>query len=206
MLLDGPISPMLATPGRTLPDGGDWVLEPKWDGWRALAHVTLDGPRIYTRHGKAHHRRLPTLSTELAGLPSGTVLDGELVCLQPIEGGRVRCRFDRLSAFMISPGPHRPDADGLTVMLAVFDALAIADADLRARPWLQRRERLERLLSGARGVLRLTPVLDATAAVHEALRRRRLGGHSREANQRSLPLRTTQEHVDQAEVSGRDRA
>lgn len=37
MLLDGPISPMLATPGRALPDGDGWALEPKWDGEREVA-------------------------------------------------------------------------------------------------------------------------------------------------------------------------
>jgi hypothetical protein len=35
-------------------------------------------------------------------LPPGTVLDGELVCLQPVDGGRVR-RFDRLGGFMRAP-------------------------------------------------------------------------------------------------------
>jgi bifunctional non-homologous end joining protein LigD len=69
---------------------------------------------------------------------------------------------------MIRPGPHRP-ADGLTVTLVAFDALAIAGADLRTQPWHQRRERLERLLGGATGPPRLTPVLDASAAVHDAL-------------------------------------
>ena len=69
LLLDGPISPMLATPGRALPEGSGWVLEPKWDGWRALAHVTPNGPRIFTRHGKGHHRRLPALNAALAELP-----------------------------------------------------------------------------------------------------------------------------------------
>ena len=41
---------------------------------------TADGARIFTRHGKGHHRRLPVLTAALADLPSGTVLDGELVC------------------------------------------------------------------------------------------------------------------------------
>jgi bifunctional non-homologous end joining protein LigD len=168
VLLDGPIAPMLATPGQVPPSGGEWVLEPKWDGWRAIAHVTPDGPRIFTRHGKGHHRRLLALNAALVELPPGTVLDGELVCLQPIEGGRVRCRFDRLSGFMIRPGPHRP-VDGLTVTLVAFDALAVAGADLRAQPWHERRKQLERLLADATGPLRLTPVLASSAAVHDAL-------------------------------------
>jgi bifunctional non-homologous end joining protein LigD len=90
------------------------------------------------------------------------------VCLEPIEGGRVRCRFDRLSGFMIHPGPHRP-AHGLTVTLVAFDALAVAGVDLRAQPWHERRNQLERLLGDATGPLRLTPVMDTSAAIHDAL-------------------------------------
>jgi ATP-dependent DNA ligase len=188
-----------------LPDGEGWLLEPKWDGWRALAHVTPAGPRIFTRHGKAHHRRLPALRDELAELPHGTVLDGELVCLQPINGGRVRCRFDRLSGFMIGPGPHRPDAQGLTVTLVAFDALAIAGADLRAQRWDERREQLVRLLSGATGVLRLTPVLDATAAVHDALVADGWEGTVAKQDHRPPPLRSPHERVEVARAIERDR-
>jgi len=97
VLLDGPIFPTLATPSRGIPDGPGWVLEPKRDGWRAIAHATANGPRAYTRHGTSHHRRLPALNAALAERPSRTVLDGDLVCLQPIAGARLRCRFDRLS-------------------------------------------------------------------------------------------------------------
>jgi ATP-dependent DNA ligase len=63
------------------------VLEPKWDGFRAIACVDEDGgPRLYTRRGRAHHDRFPRLNAELRELPARTVLDGELVCLEPIEG------------------------------------------------------------------------------------------------------------------------
>src|SRR3954451_18689156 len=128
---------MLATPGRAMPDGPGWVLEPKWDGWRALAHVTGEGARIFTRHGRGHHSRFPAVNAALSELPAGTVLDGELVCLEPLRGGRVRCRFDRLSGLMIG-GPRR-FRDGLTVTFVAFDVLAVDGADLRARPWRERR-------------------------------------------------------------------
>jgi bifunctional non-homologous end joining protein LigD len=139
VLLDGPIAPMLCSPGRELPAGEDWVLEPKWDGIGATAHVTERGPRLFTRHGRGHHHRFPRINAALAELPVGTVLDGELACLQPLKDGRVRCRFDRVSAFMVARAPHRPDANGLTVTLIVFDALAVAGTDLRATPWSERR-------------------------------------------------------------------
>jgi bifunctional non-homologous end joining protein LigD len=131
--------------------------------------VTDQGPRLFTRHGRGHHNRFPLINAALAELPVGTVLDGELACLQPLGGGRVRCRFDRVSAFMVARVPHRPDADGLTVTLVVFDALAVAGADLRAAPWNDRRARLEELLGEAAGAVRLTPVLDASPALHAAL-------------------------------------
>lgn len=169
MLFDGPIAPMLCTPGRSLPEGDGWVLEPKWDGIRAVAHVTAAGPRLFTRHGRGHHERFPRLNAALAELPVGTVLDAELACLQPLAGGRVRCRFDRISAFMVARVPHRPDADGLTATLVAFDVLAVAGADLRAAPWHERRAQLEGLLDGARGALRLNPVLDANPTLHAAL-------------------------------------
>jgi bifunctional non-homologous end joining protein LigD len=168
VLLEGPIAPMLATPGRAMPEGDGWVLEPKWDGWRAVAHVTGEGARIFTRHGRGHHARFPGVNAALSELPAGTVLDGELVCLEPLAGGRVRSRFDRLSGFMLGRAPHRP-VDGLTVTFVAFDVLAVDGTDLRALRWRERRAELERLLLCATGAVRLTPILDASRAVHDAL-------------------------------------
>jgi ATP-dependent DNA ligase len=136
VLLDGRIAPMLCSPGREIPAGDGWVLEPKWDGIRAIAHVTAHGPRLFTRHGRGHHHRFPRINAALAELPVGTVLDGELACLQPLGDGRVRCRFDRVSAFMVAHAPHRPDTNGLTVTLIVFDALRSAARTCAASPGL----------------------------------------------------------------------
>ena len=202
MLLDGPITPMLCTPGRALPEGEGWVLEPKWDGIRAVAHVTEDGPRLFTRHGRPHHDRFPRLNAALAELPVGTVLDGELACLQPLAGGRVRCRFDRVSAFMVSRTPHRPDADGLTATLVAFDVLAVAGADLRAAPWHERRAQLEALLDGVSGALRLTPGARRERGAARRPDRRRLGGHRGQAHRWALPLRAPQPVVGEAQVPG----
>src|SRR5205823_547527 len=65
--------------------------------------------------------------------------------------------------------PHRPDGDGLTATFVAFDALAIAGVDLRLAPWHERRARLDALLDGADGALRVTPVLESSAEVHRAL-------------------------------------
>jgi hypothetical protein len=51
------------------------MLEPKWDVFRAVAHVDEEGVRLFTRRGRAHHDRFPRLNAELRELPAGTVLD-----------------------------------------------------------------------------------------------------------------------------------
>jgi ATP-dependent DNA ligase len=43
---------MLSTAIRSWPEGGDWVLEPKFDGFRVLIEVTSDRRvRAWSRHG-----------------------------------------------------------------------------------------------------------------------------------------------------------
>ncbi len=64
---------MLARSG-TIPRRGDYAFELKWDGFRAIVS-TEDGLRVESRRGWNMTERLP----ELAALPTGLVLDGELV-------------------------------------------------------------------------------------------------------------------------------
>ena len=73
------IAPMLARPGKPF-DSAKHLFEVKWDGMRALAYVDDRGYRIVSRHGNDVTDRFPELGS-LAKLPSGTVLDGELVVL-----------------------------------------------------------------------------------------------------------------------------
>ena len=64
---------MLLRSGR-LPTSGDYAFEPKWDGFRAL--VSRNGNlRVKSRRGWDMTPLLP----ELAALPDGLGVDGELV-------------------------------------------------------------------------------------------------------------------------------
>ena len=67
--------PMLTRPA-DLPLGPAYAFEVKWDGFRAIVS-TLDGLRVRSRRGWDMTERLP----ELASLPEGLVIDGELVAL-----------------------------------------------------------------------------------------------------------------------------
>ena len=75
-----PILPMLAKRVGELPREGEWIFEPKWDGFRSL--VFRDGSEIYiqSRDAKPLNRYFPELVEALhSNLPERCVLDGEIV-------------------------------------------------------------------------------------------------------------------------------
>ncbi|HEY4660661.1 MAG TPA: ATP-dependent DNA ligase, partial [Terriglobales bacterium] len=81
-----PVLPMLAKRVAELPEGDDWVFEPKWDGFRAL--VFRDGDEIFiqSRDEKPLNRYFPELEAPLRSvlLPK-CVLDGEIVIVKNNE-------------------------------------------------------------------------------------------------------------------------
>jgi bifunctional non-homologous end joining protein LigD len=119
---------MLARPDR-LPRG-DWSYEVKWDGFRAIV-TTENGLEVRSRRGWSMADRLP----ELAGLPAGLVLDGELVAFG-LDG---RPSFPLLGQRVL----HGREA--IPVTLIVFDVLRIEGADAMCLPYVERRALLEAL-------------------------------------------------------------
>src|ERR1051325_10878280 len=78
-----PILPMLAKRVDQLPAAGEWIFEPKWDGFRAL--IFRDGKEvmIQSRDEKPLNRYFPELIDPLLKqLPAKCVLDGEIVIAQ----------------------------------------------------------------------------------------------------------------------------
>src|SRR5215211_6095394 len=71
---------MLAKPAEELPPGGAFLYEPKWDGFRAIVFRGGGDVYIQSRDLKPLDRYFPELSAALlAGLPDGSVIDGEIV-------------------------------------------------------------------------------------------------------------------------------
>ena len=56
-----PFAPMLASTRPTRPLRGDWVIEPKFDGWRVIVAVD-DAVRVWTGNGHDLTDRLPELA------------------------------------------------------------------------------------------------------------------------------------------------
>jgi len=146
-----PITPMEAKVRADLPKG-DWAYEPKWDGFRAVA---WSAPiRLDSRNHKPLLRYFPELAPSLASIPTGTVIDGEVVVIND----RDRLDFDLLQN-RIHPAASRVDrlAGETPASLVVFDLLADRGDDLRASPFSERRRRLEALFSKLDGRWHLTP-------------------------------------------------
>src|SRR3982750_2550557 len=71
--------PMLAKLSRDLPLG-DWLYEPKWDGFRSLAFVAGGRVQLRSRHQRPFARYFPEIVEALALLPD-CALDGEILVL-----------------------------------------------------------------------------------------------------------------------------
>jgi ATP-dependent DNA ligase len=138
-----PITPMEAVVADDLPAPPGWGYEPKWDGFRALmwSRSGPSEPRLDSRNGKPLLRYFPELRPALENLPAGTVADGEVVV---VTHGKLD--FDALQN-RIHPAESRIlRLSGETpARLALFDLLAVAGQDLRARPLSERRQYLKEL-------------------------------------------------------------
>jgi ATP-dependent DNA ligase len=118
------------------------VFEPKWDGYRVLV---ADG-RMWSRRGTDLTRYFPDLAPVLkAMLPAGVVVDGELVAWDS-EAGRLD--FGALQARLTAGKKLATVAADRPAQLVCFDLLAHDDVDLRPQPLVDRRQRLETVLSG----------------------------------------------------------
>src|SRR5262249_46770108 len=136
---------------------GNWIFEPKWDGFRAL--IFRDGPEILiqSRDKKSLNRYFPELVPPLLSqLPKRCVLDGEMVIAHPsgldFEALQLRIHPAESRVQMLS------EMDPASIVF--FDLLAEGSRDLRNVEFLKRRRRLEQVLKNARPPLHLTPATE----------------------------------------------
>ncbi len=148
-----PVLPMLAKRVEALPEG-DFIFEPKWDGFRALVFRDHDEVLIESRDAKPLLRYFPELAAPLkVQLPGRCVLDGEIVIVT--DKG---LDFDLLQ-MRLHPAASRINllSGEIPASIVFFDLLAEGDRDLRVVPFAERRERLEVILRETQSPLHLTP-------------------------------------------------
>lgn len=154
-------APMLAKAAPAVPDPakttGGLLFEPKWDGFRGLVAWDGETVEIGSRGAKPLTRYFPELVEAIPRLlPGPCLLDGEIVVATG-EPGSQRLDWEALSQ-RIHPAASRVArlAAETPAMFIAFDLLADGDEQLRDRPFLERRARLEEMLQGVPHPLHLT--------------------------------------------------
>jgi ATP-dependent DNA ligase len=145
---------MLAKRVAELPEGDDWVFEPKWDGFRALVFRDGDDVFIQSRDEKPLNRYFPELVPALqSALPTRCVLDGEIVIVKNNE-----LDFDLLQ-LRLHPAASRVKllSQQTPASFVFFDLLCLGDRDLCSEPFEKRRRELEKVISSAAPPIHLTP-------------------------------------------------
>jgi len=168
------VAPMLATLVEEPFDSERHLFEIKWDGIRALTFVEDGAYRALSRNRLDLAPAFPELAA-LRQLPSGTVLDGELVVFEGQRPSFSRCleRMQAKQSLRIQSLARSQPA-----LYVVFDLLYLGGNKLCAAPLSERRARLQELLSAA-GEPRLSfsdGVVGPGKAFFEEMRARALEG------------------------------
>jgi ATP-dependent DNA ligase len=142
------VPPMEAKSVDSLPDGGGWQYEPKWDGFRCL--VFRDGPDVHlqSKSGKPLTRYFPEVVDNVLSMEADRfVLDGELII--PVDGA---LSFDALQ-LRLHPAETRVKklAAETPAQLMLFDLLFFRETSYLAAPLELRRSSLEILHRGEEG-------------------------------------------------------
>jgi ATP-dependent DNA ligase len=149
-----PVEPMLATLADGIPSG-DFLYEPKWDGFRAIVFRGGGDVFIQSRDLRPLDRYFPELhAVLLERLPEGCVVDGEIVIATAhgLDFDALQMRLHPAASRVAKLASETPAA------FVAFDLLAADGKDLRNTPQRERRARLERLLAGAAPPVHLTPM------------------------------------------------
>jgi bifunctional non-homologous end joining protein LigD len=158
------IRPMLATPVESSFDRPGWVFEVKWDGYRAIAEVSVKQVRLYSRKHLSFERTYAPIVESLKQLGHEAVLDGEIVVLD--DSGKPQ--FQLLQNYQSTKkGP---------LVYFVFDLLYLDGHDLRGLPLLRRKELLARIVPDLPGIQLSEHVEERGIAFFEAVAEQGLEG------------------------------
>jgi bifunctional non-homologous end joining protein LigD len=157
------VEPMLAKTSDKVPEGPQWQYEIKLDGYRALVVKRGNSAELFSRRGNRLSQRYRSVAAAFDDLPPDTILDGEIVALDP-DG---RPNFNALQNWK----PNKP------LFFYAFDILAYRGHDLTKLPLTGRRKTLEKAIADLQDPVRLSPIFDFPAQdVIRAAREQHLEG------------------------------
>jgi bifunctional non-homologous end joining protein LigD len=159
------VTPMAARAVKALPEGVDWLYEPKLDGYRVLLFKDGAQVRLLSRNEKDLTAMYPGVAAAGLRLDAGqVVMDGEIVALA--EDGRPS--FQALQ--------HRASHPKHLIVFYAFDVLYLNGRNLMGEPLTKRRAQLLGIV-GQNSIIRLSLDLPGSAAaIVQALRAARIEG------------------------------
>jgi bifunctional non-homologous end joining protein LigD len=157
-------APMLATLAETLPAGGDWVYEVKWDGYRALGYVRGGDVRLVSRNGNDLTERFGEVARALAHAVRSPecVVDGEVCALD--ENGRP------------SFSAMQQGRSGTRFVYEIFDLLEVDGVAITELTLLERRARLEALLDTRQKTVQVSGFFEDGEALFDAAKEQGIEG------------------------------
>jgi ATP-dependent DNA ligase len=153
--IEPPIEPMLAKLADGVPEGGDFLFEPKWDGFRSIVFRNASDVFIQSRDLRPLDRYFPELHEALIEkLPPGCVVDGEIVITTPqgLDFDALQLRLHPAASRVAKLSQETPAS------FVAFDLLAGNGRNLMEEPQSERRKRLETLLAKVGPPVHLTPM------------------------------------------------
>lgn len=137
----------------------DWQIERKWDGIRGQIIVREEEVFVWSRGEELVTDKFPEFHDLAKQLPSGTVLDGEIMPFKdglPLPFNVLQTRIGRknVTKNILTKAP---------VVLIAYDLLECEGEDIRARPMAERRALLEALLDKypTNGIVLLSELVEA---------------------------------------------
>jgi len=149
-----PVLPMLAKRVSGVPETGEFIFEPKWDGFRTLVFRDGEEVLLQSRDGKPMGRYFPELVGPLQDqLPERCVLDGEVVIARQgvLDFEALQMRLHPAASRVRLLSEQTPAS------VVFFDLLAEGERDLMQTPFAERRARLLQVLAQAEPPLFVTP-------------------------------------------------
>ncbi|SDZ04683.1 ATP-dependent DNA ligase [Tessaracoccus flavus] len=157
-----PYGPMLAKPVKKLPEG-EYLYEPKWDGFRSIIWRSGDMVEIGSRNSRPMTRYFPELvEAIIENFPDHSAIDGEIIMIDPESGDRLN--FDALQQ-RIHPAESRIKklSAAMPASFVAFDLLALGQTNYVEKPFRERRAALVEALKDAEPPIHLTKATDDPA-------------------------------------------